>query len=116
MARHRIHSLAFKKRIVQEYAAGATLNGLARQHDLSRNLIRIWVSKSENGDFDPDLEAASLLADYEAKIATLERMVGRQALEIEFLKGALQQGRFPRSAPTSVIAGPAVSPSLKDAG
>jgi hypothetical protein len=27
-----------------------------------------------------------LLADYEAKIATLERMVGRQALEIEFLE------------------------------
>jgi transposase len=85
MARHRIHSLAFKKRIVQEYAAGATLNGLARQHDLSRNLIRIWVAKSENGEFDPDIEAANLLSDYEAKIATLERMVGRQALEIEFL-------------------------------
>ena len=28
MARHRIHSLAFKKQVVQEYAAGATLNGL----------------------------------------------------------------------------------------
>ena len=27
MARHRIHSLSFKKQIVQEYAAGATLNG-----------------------------------------------------------------------------------------
>ena len=38
MARHRIHSLAFKKQVVQEYAAGATLNGLAREHDLSRNL------------------------------------------------------------------------------
>jgi transposase len=36
MARHRIHSLAFKKQVVQEYAAGATLNGLAREHDLSR--------------------------------------------------------------------------------
>jgi transposase len=116
MARHRIHSLAFKNRIVQEYAAGATLNGLARQHDLSRNLIRIWVAKSEAGEFDPDIDAANLLADYEAKIATLERMVGRQALEIEFLKGALQQGRLPRSAPTSVIAGPVISPSLKDAG
>ena len=33
MARHRIHSLAFKKQVVQEYAAGATLNGLAREHD-----------------------------------------------------------------------------------
>src|SRR3954453_2396802 len=43
MARHRIHSLAFKKQVVQEYAAGATLNGLAREHDLSRNLIRIWI-------------------------------------------------------------------------
>ncbi len=31
-------SLAFKKQIVQEYAAGAALNGLARQHYLSRNL------------------------------------------------------------------------------
>ena len=109
MARHRIHSLAFKKQIVEEYAAGATLNGLARQHDLSRNLIRIWIAKSEGGEFDSDIEAANLLADYEAKIATLERMVGRQALEIEFLKGALQQGRPPRSAPTSVIAGPVIS-------
>ncbi len=26
MARHRIHSLALKNRIVQEYAPGATLN------------------------------------------------------------------------------------------
>src|SRR5215208_7022805 len=65
MARHRIHSLSFKKQIVQEYAAGATLNGLAREHDLSRNLIRIWVAKSESGEFDPDVEAATLLADYD---------------------------------------------------
>ena len=44
-----------------------TLNGLAREHDLSRNLIRIWVAKSESGEFDPDVEAATLLADYEAE-------------------------------------------------
>src|SRR3954467_5576338 len=92
MARHRIHSLSFKKQIVQEDAAGAKLNGLAREHDLSRNLIRIWVAKSESGEFDPDVEAATLLGDYEAKIVALERMVGRQALEIEFLKGALRAG------------------------
>ena len=50
MARHRIHSHSFKKQIVQEYAAGATLNGLAREHDLSRNLIRIWVAKAASFD------------------------------------------------------------------
>ena len=93
MARHRIHSLAFKKQVVQEYAAGATLNALAREHDLSRTLIRIWIAKCESGEFDPDVEAATLLGDYEAKIATLERMVGRQAVEIEFLKGADDEDR-----------------------
>ena len=86
-ARHRIHSLSFKKQIVQEYAAGAAFKGLAREHDLSRNLIRVWLAKYESGEFDPDIEAATLLGDYEAKIVALERMVGRQALEIEFLKG-----------------------------
>ena len=56
-----------------------------------------------------------LLQEYEAKIAALERLVGRQALEIEFLKGALKSAPRPRSATTSVIAGPMVSPSPKDA-
>ena len=65
---------------------------------------------------DEDAQAADLLQEYEAKIAALERMVGRQALEIEFLKGALRNAPRPRSANTSVIAGPATSPSQKDAG
>jgi len=43
-------------------------------------------------------------------------MVGRQALEIEFLKGALRNAPRPRNVNTSVIAGPAASPSQKDAG
>jgi transposase len=91
-----------------------TLHGLAKRHDLSRNLIRIWVAKYESGALDDDVRAADLL-EYEAKIAALERMVGRQALEIEFLKGALRSAPRPRSATTSVITGPVTSPSSKDA-
>ena len=41
---HRTHSIAFKRQVVQEYLAGETLHGLARRHELSRTLIRIWVS------------------------------------------------------------------------
>jgi hypothetical protein len=70
------------------------------RHDISRNLIRIWMRKFEAGAFDDDAQAADLLQDYEAKIAALERMVGRQALEIEFLKGALKNAPRPRSAGT----------------
>ena len=94
---HRTHSIAFKRQVVQEYRAGETLHGLARHHDLSRTLIRIWVDK------------------YEARIAALERLVGKQALELEFLKGAQRHGRRPRNAPMSVVTGPKASPSPKDA-
>jgi transposase len=97
-------------------STGETLHTLARRHDISRNLVRLWVLKFEAGAFDDDARAADLLQDYEAKIAALERMVGRQALEIEFLKGALKSAPRPRSASTSVISGPVASPSPKDAG
>ena len=91
---------------MQEYLAGETLHGLSNRHDLSRNLIRIWVEKAGAGALDQDLALAELLTAYEARIATLERLVGRQALEIEFLKGAQPSARSPRSGPTSVTAGP----------
>ena len=116
MAKHRTHSIAFKRQVVQEYLAGETLHGLARRHDLSRTLIRIWVEKYEAGAFDEDAEAANMVQEYEARIAALERLVGRQALEFEFPRGAQRQGRRPKSAPMSVITGPKASPSLKDAG
>jgi len=116
MAKHRSHSIEFKRQVAQEFIAGETLHGLAQRHDVSRNLIRIWVAKYDAGAFDEDARAADLLQAYEAKIAALERLVGRQALELEFLKGALKGAARPRSGTTSVIAGPPASPSPKDAG
>ncbi len=116
MARHRTHSIAFKRQVVQEFLGGETLHGLAKRHDLSRNLIRVWVDKYEAGAFDEDTQAADLIQEYEARIAALERLVGKQALELEFLKGAVRQGRRPRSGLTSVIVGPLACPSPKDAG
>ena len=116
MAKHRSHSVAFKRQVAQEFVAGETLHGLSKRHDISRQLIRIWVGKYEAGALDDDVQAADLLQEYEAKIAALERMVGRQALEIEFLKGALKSAPRSRSETTSVVAGPAVSPSRKVVG
>ena len=87
MARHRTHSIEFKRQVAQDYLADETLHSLARRHDLSRNLIRIWIQKFESGAFDDEAAAANTIDAYEARIAALERLVGRQALEIEFLKG-----------------------------
>jgi transposase len=116
MAKHRSHSTAFKRQVAQEFMAGETLHGLAKRHGLSRNLIRIWVQKYEAGAFDEDATAGDLVREYEARIAALERLVGKQALELEFLKGALKNAPRLKSGPTSVITGPLVSPLPKDAG
>jgi transposase len=116
MARHRTHSIEFKRQIAQDYLAGETLHSLARRHKLSRNLVRIWIQKFEGGAFDDEAVAVDTIEAYEARIAALERLVGRQALEIEFLKGALKHRPRPRSATTSVVTGPATSLLQKDAG
>ena len=97
MARQRSHSIEFKRQVAQEFIAGETLYGLSKRHDISRQLIRVWVARYEAGALDEDAQAADLLQGYETKIAALERMVGRQALEIEFLKGALKNAPRSRS-------------------
>jgi transposase len=116
MARHRSHSVAFKRQVAEEFLAGETLHGLAKRHDICRNLIRVWVAKYEAGAFDDDAKAADLIQAYEARIAALERLVGKQALELEFLKGARRSAPALRSELTSVITGPAACPSQRDAG
>ncbi len=81
MARHRSYPIAFKREIAQEFLSGeVSLHGLAKRNDTCRNLIRVRVEKYERGEFDED---ANLLEQYEARIAALERMVGRLALENE---------------------------------
>ena len=116
MAQHRSHSVEFKRQVAVEFISGETLHGLSQRHDVSRNLIRVWVRKYEQGAFDDDAQAADLLQQYEARIAALERLVGKQALELEFLKGAAKNAPRPRSATISAITGPAASPSPKDVG
>lgn len=116
MAKHRTYSIEFKRQVVQEFLGGEPPHALARRHGISRNLIKIWVAKYEAGGLDSDAAAADVLADYEARIAALERLVGKLALENEFLKGASWHVRQPKSASTSIVAGPLVSQSQKDAG
>jgi transposase-like protein len=116
MAKSRSHTIAFERQVAQEFIAGETLHSFAHRHDISRNLIRIWVQRYEAGAFDDDAQAADTVREYEARIWALERLVGKQALEIEFPKGALRSAPRPRSGPTSVITGPAASPLPKDAG
>ena len=78
MARHRSHSIEFKRQIAQEFLAGETLHGLAKRHDVSRNLIRIWVKKLEAGAFDEDAARGRSSSGVRSKDRST-RTHGRQA-------------------------------------
>ena len=67
---HRLSlKIVYKRQVVEEYLGGETLHSLAKRHDISRNLIRIWVEKYEAGCFDDDARTADLIQQYEARIA-----------------------------------------------
>ena len=76
MAKYRTYITDFKRQAAQEYLGGETLHRLAKRHDISRNLIRIWIEKYRAGGLDEDAVAADLLQTYEARNAALERLVG----------------------------------------
>lgn len=109
--KHRRHSMATKREVVETYLDGEPISALARRYDLSPTLIQVWLDKYEQGEFDDEAVEEDLVPDYEARIAALERLVGRQALEIEFLKRVRAHQRSRRSANTSVITGPPASRS-----
>ena len=53
--------IEYKRQVAQEYLAGETLHGLAKRHEINRNLVRIWVAKYEAGSFDSDVVAADIV-------------------------------------------------------
>ena len=53
MAKHRTHSIEFKRQVAQEFLAGETLHGPAKRHDVCRNLIRVAVIVQETLRRDP---------------------------------------------------------------
>jgi transposase len=115
MTKYRSHSVALKRQVAESCLAGETLHALSKRYDISRRLVRIWVGKFEAVALDDDVQAADLIQAYEAKIAALERMVGRQALEIELLKGALKHAPLPKSGSISIVTNPMASPSTAGA-
>lgn len=116
MAKQRNYSTEFKRQIVMEYLAGETLYGLSKRHDVSRNVIRLWIARYEaNGELNDETTAGDLLQDYKARIAALERLAGKLALENEYLKRALENARLGKGVPSFVVAGPKVSRSPRGA-
>jgi transposase len=90
MANYRHYSIEFKRKLVEEYLSGISVHELSRRYDIGRALIRVWAQKAEAGAFSEEVVTAQTIKHYERRIEALERLAGRQALDLEFLKRALE--------------------------
>jgi transposase len=48
--------------------------------------MQMWLTQYDRGDLNAEEAAASVVAEYEAKVAALERKVGQLTMELDLLK------------------------------
>jgi transposase-like protein len=92
----RNHSAAFKAKVALEAVRGVkTIGELSREFDLHPNLITDW--KAQFLERAPSLfgEASSEAPAAGPDLKELHAKIGRQALEIDFLEGALGKAARP---------------------
>ena len=75
---------------IQRVEAGATAAEVARAFEVNPNLLHRWRKEFRHGPGNAFPGEGKRRWD-EAKVAQLERKVGQQTLEIDFLKGCLQR-------------------------
>lgn len=88
--KRRKYSRDFKLQVVREVAAGKSQAQLAREHELHPNLIARWYRQHQQYK-DRAFAGPGHAYTEEARLAALERMVGRLTMENDLLKKALQQ-------------------------
>ena len=97
MAKRRVkrYSMKFMQMVVERMQAEKSISQLARELGLDRSMIYNWKRKLE-GCKSENVRARvqgpkPQVPDLQAKIASLERVIGRQALELDFFEGALRR-------------------------
>jgi transposase-like protein len=75
---------------VRQLETGSSAAEVARAFEINPNLLHRWRNEFRHGPANAFPRAGNRRQD-ETKVAQLERKVGQQALEIDFLKGCLQR-------------------------
>lgn len=113
---YRRHSPQFKLQLCHDIRSGAIGRKEAqRKYALSANLVHLWLTQFDRGELDVEEVQATVLAEYEAKIAALERKVGQLTMELDLLKKVPRLHLVSTSEPVSIVTGPKAAPCEGDA-
>jgi transposase-like protein len=102
----------FKLAAVRRLEAGAAVAEVARACEVNPNVLHRWRREFREG-VDRAFPGNGKSKADEDRVAELERKVGRQALEIDFLKRVLQRVEEARMLQAIEAAAPSTSKSKK---
>jgi transposase len=115
-APYRRHSPEFKLQLCREIRSGELRRRDAQvRYSLSAALIHTWLTQFDRGDTQMQSTDPVMAAEYEARIAALERKVGQLTMELDLQKKAPRLRLVSGDESCSVISGPKVAPSDGDA-
>ena len=84
---YRRHTPQFKLQLCTDIRSGTVgRRESQKKYGLSANLIQLWLTQYDRGELNREEVEAWAAAEYEAKIAALERKVGQLTMELELLK------------------------------
>ena len=92
------YSMRFRQRVVERMQLEKNVSALSRELGLDRSMMYIWKRKLEKRAYGNVRSGEVNIRDkqvkeLQAKIAGLEGVIGRQALELDFFESALRRTR-----------------------
>ena len=109
---YRRHAPQFKLQLCQDIRSGALgRRDAQKKYSLSANLIQLWLTQYDRGELDTEEVEATVLAEYEARIAALERKVGQLTMELDLAKKTPRLRLVGDSENSSIVSGPKAVPS-----
>jgi len=89
--KRRVFSREFKLRVIREIDAGKAQAQICREHHLNHNVVSRWCREHRQHKERAFPGKAWASQTDEARMANLERMVGRLTMENDLLKKVLQK-------------------------
>ena len=113
----RQHTPEFKLQLCREIRSGELRRKDAQtQYNLCASVLHAWLTEFDRGDGQMQGPDPVLVAEYEARIAALERKVGQLTMELDLQKKAAPRLRLVSGSETSsIISGPKAAPFDGDA-
>jgi transposase len=108
---YRHHTPQFKLQLCTDIRSGTVgRRDAQKKYSLSANLIQLWLTQYDRGELNREEVEAWAAAEYEAKIAALERKVGQLTMELELLKKTPRLQLVSSNESSLIVSGPKAAP------